>query len=132
MWHTMPVRMPIRGVSCIYNKLILPVSPILAVVHKNIYINGFIFNKKRLQSKLRWRPCVWVSTRSTTSPFLGTIGKHYSHGYPPLYLRHYVRTYSVIYIMLYRFEASMPQFSHGPVSSSNIQKKGSIFLCTPG
>ena len=25
-------------------------SPILAVVHKNIYINGFIFNKKRLQS----------------------------------------------------------------------------------
>ena len=42
--------MPIRGVSCIYNKLILPVSPILAVVHKNIYINGFIFNKKRLQS----------------------------------------------------------------------------------
>ena len=41
---------PIRGVSCIYNILILPVSPILAVVYKTIYGNGHIFNKKRLLS----------------------------------------------------------------------------------
>ena len=62
---------PIRGVSCIYNILILPVSPILAVVYKTIYGNGHIFNKKRL---LSWDGALAMAGLSNLSSSLAIGG----------------------------------------------------------